>query len=136
MSSFEIAQPVLFKHCDPAGIVFYPRYFEMINDSVEAFFGEVVQMPFPEMHKDGGVPTAAINIRFMAPSRHGDQLVLRLTPRALGKSSLTLQITALCAGETRFENTQTLVNVGAEGRPKPWPDAAREILTPMLEPAT
>ncbi|CPO21707.1 4-hydroxybenzoyl CoA thioesterase [Bordetella pertussis] len=26
---------VRFRHCDPAGIVFYPRYFEMINDFVE-----------------------------------------------------------------------------------------------------
>ena len=35
--SFTLTQKVLFKHCDPAGIVFYPRYFEMINDCVEAF---------------------------------------------------------------------------------------------------
>ncbi|MEL6103010.1 MAG: acyl-CoA thioesterase, partial [Pseudomonadota bacterium] len=27
--SFQFLQKVLFKHCDPAGIVFYPRYFEM-----------------------------------------------------------------------------------------------------------
>ena len=29
---------VLFKHCDPAGIVFHPRYFETVNDCVAAFF--------------------------------------------------------------------------------------------------
>jgi 4-hydroxybenzoyl-CoA thioesterase len=41
MMLFSINQKVLFKHCDPAGIVFYPRYFEMINDCVEAFFDEI-----------------------------------------------------------------------------------------------
>ena len=34
---FEFRQTIGFKHCDPAGIVFYPRYFEMFNDCVEAF---------------------------------------------------------------------------------------------------
>ena len=29
---------VRFRHFDPAGIVFYPRYFEMINDFVEEWF--------------------------------------------------------------------------------------------------
>ena len=35
-SPFTAEMTVAFRHCDPAGIVFYPRYFEMINDFVEA----------------------------------------------------------------------------------------------------
>ena len=31
VSGFSHEQRVRFGHCDPAGIVFYPRYFEMIN---------------------------------------------------------------------------------------------------------
>lgn len=38
---FTFTQKVLFKHCDPAGIVFYPRYFEIINDCIEAFFEQI-----------------------------------------------------------------------------------------------
>lgn len=34
---FSYRQKVLFMHYDPAGIVFFPRYFEMMNDCVEAF---------------------------------------------------------------------------------------------------
>lgn len=30
-----------FNHCDPAGIVFYPRYFEMVNSVIENFFADV-----------------------------------------------------------------------------------------------
>ena len=33
--------PIRFRHCDAAGIVFYPRYFEMMNDLVEDWFAEL-----------------------------------------------------------------------------------------------
>jgi 4-hydroxybenzoyl-CoA thioesterase len=28
---YHVTQKVLFRHCDPAGIVFFPRYFEMVR---------------------------------------------------------------------------------------------------------
>ena len=37
MKVFSFSQDIGFRHCDPAGIVFYPRYFEMMNDAVELF---------------------------------------------------------------------------------------------------
>ena len=57
-------QKVLFKHCDPAGIVFYPRYFEMVNDCVEAFFDEALGLPFEDLHDSGAMPTAQIQTKF------------------------------------------------------------------------
>jgi 4-hydroxybenzoyl-CoA thioesterase len=125
--SFTFKQKVLFKHCDPAGIVFYPRYFEMINDAVEAFFDEVLDLPFERMHPETGVPTAAIDIRFRAPSRHGDRLAIALTPVKLGRTSLDLTVVATCGDETRFEARHTLVHVDGM-RPAPWPEAARAVL--------
>jgi len=76
---FVHAQKVLFRHCDPAGIVFFPRCFEMINDCVEHFFDEYLGLPFEVLLRTQGVPTAEISTRFLAPSRHGDRLVLVLT---------------------------------------------------------
>ena len=35
-----------FNHCDPAGIVFYPRYFEMVNSVCENFFREVAGLSY------------------------------------------------------------------------------------------
>ena len=32
--AFIAQRKVRFQHCDPAGIVFYPRYFEMLNSVV------------------------------------------------------------------------------------------------------
>ena len=131
--AFEVPQPVLFKHCDPAGIVFYPRYFEMMNDAVEAFFTHGLGIDFAVLHRDGGVPTARIEITFTAPSRHGDHLLIALTPTRLGGASLDLAFEARAGEERRFHATSTLVLVGPDGRPRPWSADQRDRITPFLE---
>lgn len=125
---FDYPQKVLFKHCDPAGIVFYPRYFEMINDCVEAFFDQVLDYPFETLLQSAGVPTAEIQTRFLAPSRHGDALVLTLVGVRSGTKSFTLTITANCDDETRFTATSTLVYTDANGASQPWPKAVKSKL--------
>ena len=129
MAGFTFSQKVLFKHCDPAGIVFYPRYFEMMNDCVEAFFDEVLEFPFESFHQIGGAPTAEISSKFMAPSRHGDQLVLTLVVEKIGRTSMHYLMTAKCGDEPRFETRARLVFVNDQGRPAPWPDAVLEKLS-------
>lgn len=131
--TFHFPQKVLFRHCDPAGIVFYPRYFEMINDCVEAFFDAVLGCPFESLHGTGAVPTVALETTFPAKSRHGDRLDLALTCERVGRTSLGLKIAATCGGETRFTSRSTLVFVDASGRPAPWPDAVRARLAEFTE---
>ncbi len=125
MCEFTLSQKVLFKHCDPAGIVFYPRYFEMINDAIEAFFDEVLGASFVEIHKTGGVPTAQIQTTFNAPSRHGDVLQISLKPKRVGGSSLDVQFQAKSGTEIRFFGISTLVYVNQMGRPIRWPEPWR-----------
>ncbi len=87
--------PVEFNHCDPAGIVFYPRYFEMTNSVVENFFREVVGYSFAALMADGvGVPTARVETDFRAPSRLGDVLDWTLDVERLGGSSVTFRASA------------------------------------------
>jgi len=131
--TFSTTQKVLFRHCDPAGIVFYPRYFEMINDSVESFFAEAIGLPFEVMHRTHGVPTVKIAAEFSAVSRHGDMLTITVTPRRLGRSSVDLAVTATCAGETRFHADATLVFVSTAMVSDPWPDDVRARLSRQLE---
>ena len=134
---FTFTQKVLFRHCDPAGIVFYPRYVEMINDCVEAFFEQRLDWPFHQIHPDGWkVPTASISIDFRAPSRHGETLELALRVLRIGRTSITLEITASCGGELRFRSESVLVHVGPEGRPVPLPETVRAALAAEMEDAT
>lgn len=125
---FTMAQKVLFKHCDPAGIVFFPRYFEMMNDCVEAFFDVALDHPFETLHHTTAVPTARIETRFVAPSRHGDHLTLTMCLEHVGRTSTRYRMTAHSGEELRFDTTATLVHVGSDGRPLPWPDALRARL--------
>jgi 4-hydroxybenzoyl-CoA thioesterase len=127
---------VEFNHCDPAGIVFYPRYFEMTNSVCENFFREVVGYSYQAMMADGiGVPTARIETEFRAPSRLGDLLDWGLVVERLGGSSATLRLAARCGQDHRLTARLTLVWLSAEQRPARWPDHIRAALAAHLEDA-
>ena len=134
--AFRYPQKVLFKHCDPAGLVFYPRYFEMINDCVEAFFEAELDRPFESFHGTGAVPTVQIDTRFPAPSRHGDALVLTLAIEALGRTSMTYRVSAHASNDLRFEARATIVNTGADGQPVPWDAEIRSRIEAHKETAS
>jgi 4-hydroxybenzoyl-CoA thioesterase len=124
---------VEFNHCDPAGIVFYPRYFEMTNSVVENFFADVAQWSYARMMAEHtGVPTAKIEADFRAPSRLGDSLDWALIVTHLGRSSIGFRLTAVCRGAHRLTVDLTLVRVGAEGRPMPWSDDIRARLADFM----
>ena len=128
MSAFTLPQKVRFQHCDPAGIVFYPRYFEMVTATVEEWFAQRLGVPFETLHGPLGaaVPTASISVDFHAPSRLGEVLEFRLTPTRIGRSSVGLSIEAYCGAEKRLTMESTLVFT-KEGASKPdsWPDDLR-----------
>ncbi|KAA0012644.1 acyl-CoA thioesterase [Billgrantia pellis] len=126
--TFTTQRKVRFQHCDPAGIVFYPRYYEMLNSVVEDYFAEVVGHDFHHMHVASrtGVPTARIETDFHAPSRLGETLTFELAIRDVSRTSLTLRIVAYCNTQPRLTCDSTLVFVDLEsGHPLPWPDAMR-----------
>jgi len=131
---FTFPQKVLFRHCDPAGIVFFPRYFEMINDCMEAFFSDVLNTPFEKVLKSGGIPTAQISTQFTAPSYHGDQLLLSLSVTRVGRTALDYKMVGTCGDETRFHADGTLVHVNDTGHPTAWADAMRDTLLAQKDP--
>ncbi len=109
--AFEIPITVRFGHCDPAGIVFYPRYMEMVNLVVETWFDERLGFSFNQLHVEEkvGVPTVHIESNFYHPSRLEDKLTLHLAIQAMGDTSITLGITIKAADELRAAVTVTLV---------------------------
>lgn len=110
---FIIDEKVKFKHCDTAGIVFYPRYFEMLNDTIEDWF-DVLELPFYEMHSSNmGVPMANIECNFKKPSFLGEILKKELSVIKLGRSSCTLKIEFIARKDEslRVEFFCTLVSI-------------------------
>ncbi len=128
--------PIEFNHCDPAGIVFYPRYFEMVNSVVENFFREIAGHGFAAMMAGGeGVPTARLETEFHAPSRLGEVLQWRLGVTRLGGSSVGFMVEAWCDTSHRVTAKLVLVWVERQGRPKPWPEAMRGRIAAFMEAA-
>jgi 4-hydroxybenzoyl-CoA thioesterase len=102
---------IRFAHCDPAGIVFYPRYFEILNGVVEDWFAEELGFSFQEILKSGlGIPTVHLNVDFIAPSRLGDELWVTLAVTGLGSSSVTIEVVFKGpAGDVRVVSEAVLV---------------------------
>ncbi len=110
---FETRRLIRHGHTDPAGFAFYPRYYELIAETIEDFFGQALGRPFGEMHikQRIGVPTVNIETSFHAPSYCDNELLFSLSVVKLGRSSAMLQIVASCDGELRLTTRQTIAQV-------------------------
>ena len=108
---FERPLRIRFAHCDPAGIVFFPKYLVMINDLVEDWVGDVLGVPYAELvgRRRTGMPTVSLQCEFTAISRLGDEVMLGLRVERVGGKSLTLQHGCRCGDEPRMEVRQVLV---------------------------
>lgn len=125
---------VRFADCDPAGLVFYPRYYEMLNLAIERFFEEAVGHSFAKLHLDErlGVPTVRIETDFRAASRLEDRLAVDVWVERVGRSSVAFRLvvrgdngaTPADGGDVRLETRHVLVAVDlSSGRAVRWPEA-------------
>lgn len=106
-----------FKHCDPAGIVFYPRYAEMLHDTVENWFNHGLKIGFNNLHMNRhmGIPMVNLQVDFRIPSKLGDQLTSNLSVKRLGRSSMQMLV-QICGpdGAVRVEGQLTVVFASLE----------------------
>jgi 4-hydroxybenzoyl-CoA thioesterase len=105
-------EKIRFQHVDYAGIVFYPRFLEMLNCLVEDWFEEALDRPFSKMHETNGIPTVDLKIQFKNAARLGENLTKKLWVKELKSSSI------ICGfqfenqkNQTVLEGEVTLVNV-------------------------
>lgn len=124
---------VRFGDVDPAGIVFYPRFFEMLNAAVEDWFADFIGVDFATLHLERkiGVPTVRVESDFLAPCRLGEQIDVDLEVEELGRTSAKLRYTFLVNGEARVKGRSVLVCMSLESyRPLPWPAELRKRMQP------
>lgn len=132
--TYERLIQIEFNHCDPAGIVFYPRYFEMVNSVIENFFADVVGRSFASMHNgaSNGVPTVAMEAMFHKPSRLGDKVRFSLRVVKVGGSSVRLVIQGSGPDGLRLQATMTLAWIDGM-KAEPWPAEMRAALEAYRE---
>jgi 4-hydroxybenzoyl-CoA thioesterase len=138
MKLFEKSEKIRFEHIDQAGIVFYPRFLQMLNGLAEDWFDEALGWPFHEMHPRYGVPTVQLQVQFKKPARLGEIIQKKLWVKKLGSSS------AHCG--FRFEDQQqhvilegevTLVCVSIlseteEINAMPWPEEVKQKMNTFI----
>lgn len=110
--TFQRAHRIRFSECDPAGIVFYPQYFILFNDLMEAWIDAVTPGGFADFvqNQRWGLPTVHLEAEFFAISRMGDDVTLSLHVERLGTKSLTLLLACTAAdGQKRMAVKQTIV---------------------------
>jgi len=108
--------------CDPAGIIFYPRYFEIFDASTSALFERAMSMTKIQLLKTfnfAGFPLARTRARFLRPTRFGDDVVVETTVK-FGHSSFEIEHRLSLKDETCVECTEKRVWVArdANGRLK------------------
>jgi len=121
---------IRFADVDPAGIVFYPRYFEMLNGVIEDWF-ESMGHDFSRMHLQmhRGVPTVRIECDFIKPSELGDHVQISVTPTQVGRSSCSIQYLLTCNGEVRLKVAAILVYMDLKAQKScAWPNDLKEKL--------
>lgn len=129
--TFLTRRKVRFGDCDPAGIVFYPRYFEMLNEAVEDWF-EAIGSPFSQTHvaERMATPIRAVEAQFPRSSRLGEVLEFSLRLVELGRTSAKVEGVALCGGEERFRARFTMIYVDLGSHAAtPWPDHLRAAMS-------
>lgn len=122
---------IRFEHCDAAGLIFYPRFFGLVNETVEDWFASLGHS-FKSLHVDQrkGVPTVRFECEFVGPVRIGDMLHQQLGVESIGNSSLNLKHIASIGDRTvaRFDQTIVFTDLATMSA-QPWPDDLRKAIT-------
>jgi 4-hydroxybenzoyl-CoA thioesterase len=122
--------------CDPAGIIYYPRYFEIFDASTAALIERALGMrkrDYLKAYDFAGHPLVNAQSRFLIPTRFGDEVTVETAVTALRRSSFEVRHRVYKDGALAAEGLETRVWV--QGDPargtmqaKPMPQAVIERL--------
>ncbi|HEY8565028.1 MAG TPA: thioesterase family protein [Beijerinckiaceae bacterium] len=92
---------IRFSHCDPAGIVYFARYFDLLNGVVEDWFEAALGLSYAEFigPRRTGLGYGHASIDYVAPSMVGDRLTAVPLVERIGTASLSLRVHLYCGEE-------------------------------------
>lgn len=101
-----------WKDCDPAGIVFYPRYFEMFDTSTTMLVEHALGMQkfdYLKAYDFLGHPLVETRARYRIPTRFGDEVAIESKLVDCGRSSFKIEHRLAKAGALAVEGFETRV---------------------------
>jgi len=127
--AFTRSVPIRFSHCDPAGIVYFPHYFDMFNGLIEDWYEEELGHNYAALIMDSqyGFPIVHIDCDFKIPSLMGEIIDLTLLVERVGRSSLGITIVCHRNGLERLRAHMITAMMSLKTRkPMPLPQALRD----------
>ena len=127
--------------CDPAGIVYFPRYYEFFDACTDALF-ERAGLPKHEMlvkYAIVGIPLVETHARFLIPSSFGDTVTVESCVTGWGRSSFSVEHKLSKSGTLAVEGFEKRVwTVRVPGDPKRLRSEAipREVVEKFTNPMT
>jgi 4-hydroxybenzoyl-CoA thioesterase len=123
--------------CDPAGIIYYPRYFAFFDASTSALIERALGMrkiDYLKAYDFTGHPLVNAHSRFLLPTRFGDEVTIETAVTALRRSSFDVRHRLYKDGALAAEGFETRVWVQGDPvkgtmRSKPLPQAVIERLS-------
>lgn len=103
--------------CDPAGIVYFPRYFEIFDALSGALIERALGMTKLQalkVYDFVGYPVIDLRGRFHAPSRFGDDVVIETSCASIKRSSFAIVHRLHNGGKLAVEGFETRVWVGRD----------------------
>lgn len=92
--------------CDPAGIVFFPRYFAMFDSCTTGLFSKALAMTkyqFTRKYGIQGYPMVDTRARFLKATKFGDDVVIETKVTEFRRSSFDVQHRLTLDGELCVE---------------------------------
>ena len=85
-----LALEVRFGDCDPAGIVYFPRFFDFFHQAMETWFPAHLGFGYDEFVRDRklGFPAVHSEADFERPSRFGERIEIQQRVVRLGRTSI------------------------------------------------
>jgi 4-hydroxybenzoyl-CoA thioesterase len=126
--AFTRSVPIRFSHCDAAGIVYFPHYFDMFNGVIEDWYKDELHHDYAELIMAGrfGFPFVRIECDFKIPSTMGEVIELTLLVERVGRSSLGIVIVCHREGLERLRAHMVTAMMSLETRkPVPMPQDLR-----------
>jgi 4-hydroxybenzoyl-CoA thioesterase len=111
MLTFTRTTRVEWGDCDPAGIIFYARYYDIFDVSTTMMLEHALGMnkiDYLKAYDFLGHPLAETRARFLRPTRFGDEVTIETEVVACGRSSFKI--------EHKLTKAKTLAVEGYETR--------------------
>ncbi|MEY9126207.1 acyl-CoA thioesterase [Bradyrhizobium yuanmingense] len=102
--------------CDPAKIVYYPRYFAMFDDSTSTLFEAAGFSKQDLVRKYGlvGIPMVDTRAKFYIPSTYGDWITIETRIESIKRSSFEVKHNVYKGEALAIEGFETRVLVGRD----------------------